>query len=92
MIEFAIKSNSGALSGGVSDSFSVPIEEESIVLPSEVIEVSGVQKKLSGNFRLMDGKMFRIIDEQPPESGAMKIIGLGNGNDTPNILPESDTD
>lgn len=92
MIEFATKSGSGALSGGISDSFSVPVEDEIEIVPSDAAEITEVQKKLSGSFRLMDGKIFRIVDEQPPEAGAMKIVGLGNANNTPNILSESDTD
>ena len=92
MIEFAKKSGSGALSGGISDNFSVPIEEELEVVPSDASEITEVQKKLSGSFRLMDGKIFRVVDEQPPELGAMKIVGLDNGNNSSNILSESDTD
>ena len=92
MIEFATKSGSGALSGGISDSFSVPVEDEIEIVPSDAAEITEVQRKLSGSFRLMDGKIFRIVDEQPPEAGAMKIVGLGNANNTPNILSKSNTD
>ena len=92
MIEHVIKNDASSfLSGGVSSSFSVQIKDQILEVPSDVIEISKAQNKLDGTFRLMDGKIFRIVNEKPSELGLLKLIGLNNGNNTSDILSESGT-